>query len=45
MDEQQAKRGLRAMPLLRASLAVARGVMTFIGWISGLPLLASVRVK
>jgi hypothetical protein len=45
MDEQQAKRGLRAVPLLCASPAVALGLMTFIGWISGLPLLASVRAK
>ena len=35
----------RALPLLCASLTVLLGLMTFVGWISGLPLLASVRAK
>jgi serine phosphatase RsbU (regulator of sigma subunit) len=42
---QAAGRSFRFVPLLCASLAVALGVMTFVGWISGLPLLASIRGK
>ena len=45
MEGQEPRRGLRAVPLLCSSLAVLLGVMTFVGWISGLPLLASVRAK
>ena len=35
----------RALPLLCSTLTVLLGLMTFIGWISGLSLLASVRAK
>ena len=45
MEGQEPRRGFRAVPLLCSSLAVLLGVMTFVGWISGLPLLASVRAK
>jgi hypothetical protein len=38
-------RSLRIIPLVCASLTIALGVLTFIGWVSGLPLLASVRAK
>src|SRR6202011_4532658 len=36
---------LPTLPLICASLAVLLGLLTFAGWISGLPLLASVRAK
>jgi serine phosphatase RsbU (regulator of sigma subunit) len=42
---EAARRTFRSVPLVCASLAVALGVLTFIGWISGLPLLASIRAK
>ncbi len=35
----------RALPLVCASIAVAIGILTLIGWISGLSVLASVRAK
>src|SRR6266567_3416539 len=35
----------RVLPLLCATLAVCLGLMTFVGWTSGLSLLASVRAK
>jgi hypothetical protein len=35
----------RTIPLICALLTIALGLLTFIGWISGLPLLASVRTK
>src|SRR5437763_14375990 len=44
-EERSEGRGLRIIPLLCASLTIALGLLTFIGWISGLPLLASVRAK
>lgn len=36
---------LRIIPLVCASLAVALGLLTFIGWITAMPLLASVRAN
>ncbi len=41
----RSRRLFRLLPLLCAALAVALGLMTFVGWISGLSLLASVRAK
>jgi Stage II sporulation protein E (SpoIIE) len=43
MGGQAARNGFRAVSLACASLALA--LMTFVGWISELPLLASVRAK
>ena len=40
-----ARRGLRGVALFCASLAVLFALLTFIGWISGLQLLASVRAR
>ena len=40
-----ARGGLRSVALLCASLAVLFALLTFIGWISGLQLLASVRAR
>jgi serine phosphatase RsbU (regulator of sigma subunit) len=45
MNEKTAQRGFRSVPLICASIAVVLGVLTCIGWISGLSLLASVRAK
>jgi serine phosphatase RsbU (regulator of sigma subunit) len=45
MEQQPIKQALRLLPLICASLAVALGFLTFAGWISGLPLLASVRAQ
>ena len=42
---QGTQRAFRILPLLCAWLTVALGFLTFIGWISGLSLLASVRAK
>src|SRR6184192_1622861 len=44
-EERSERRGFRTVPLICASLTIALGLLTFIGWISGLPLLASVRAK
>ncbi len=38
-------RSFRIISLISASLTIALGLLTFIGWISGLPLRASVRAK
>jgi hypothetical protein len=35
----------RLLPLVCASLAIAFGLLTLVGWISGLSILASVRAK
>ena len=43
--ERSASRSLRVVALACASLTVVLGLMTFIGWISAMPLLASVRAK
>jgi hypothetical protein len=45
MEGQAARNGFRAVSLACASLALALALMTFVGWISELPLLASVRAK
>jgi hypothetical protein len=45
MGGQAARDGFRAVSLACASLALALALMTFVGWISGLRLLASVRAK
>ena len=46
MPEEQSESGsFRIIPLICASLAIALGLLTLIGWISGVPLLASVRAK
>src|SRR5438874_13024656 len=44
-EERGERRGFRTVPLICASLTIALGLVTFIGWISGLLLLASVRAK
>jgi hypothetical protein len=44
-EEPPAGRHFRIIPLICASLTIALGLLTLIGWISGLPLLASVRVN
>src|SRR6266513_1616493 len=44
-EERSERRGFRTVPLICASLTIALGLVTFIGWISGLLLLASVRAK
>src|SRR5437660_12196231 len=44
-EERSARRSFRIIPLICASLTIALGLLTFIGWISGLLLLASVRAK
>jgi hypothetical protein len=44
-EEPPSGRRFRIIPLICASLTVALGLLTFIGWTSGLPLLASVRAK
>lgn len=45
IQEPFACRNLRAITLICASLAVALGLLTFIGWISAMPILASARAK
>ncbi|HJT80592.1 MAG TPA: hypothetical protein VJ719_05290, partial [Chthoniobacterales bacterium] len=45
MDRETAAPRYRRLPLVCAILAVVLGLLTFAGWISGLPLLASVRAK
>jgi len=45
VEAQPNSRIFATVPMVCASLAVVLGLMTFIGWISGLPLLASVRAK
>ena len=45
VKKQRAGSHFISVPLVCASLAVALGALTFIGWISALPLLASVRVN
>lgn len=45
VEDEPARRTFTLLPLLCASLAVVFGLLTFIGWISGLSLLASVRAK
>jgi hypothetical protein len=45
MEGQAARDGFRAVSLACASLAFGLALMTFVGWISGLRLLASVRAK
>src|SRR6266699_2285203 len=42
-EERCESRSFRIIPLICASLTIALGLLTFIGWTSGLPLLASVR--
>jgi serine phosphatase RsbU (regulator of sigma subunit) len=42
-EERSESRSFRIIPLICATLTIALGLLTFIGWISGLPLLASVR--
>src|SRR5207248_3828253 len=44
-EERSERRSFRTIPLIRASLTIALGLLTFIGWISGLLLLASVRAQ
>jgi len=44
-EERSESRGFRIISLISASLTIALGLLTFIGWISGLLLLASVRAK
>ena len=44
-EERSESRSFRIIPLICASLAIALGLLTLIGWISGVPLLASVRAK
>jgi hypothetical protein len=44
-EERSESRSFRIIPLICASFTIALGLLTFIGWISGLPLLASVRAK
>src|SRR5437588_4113046 len=44
-EERSERRSFRTIPLICASLTIALGLLTFIGWISGLLLLASVRAK
>ena len=43
--ERSASLNYRRVALICAFLAVVLGLMTFIGWISAMPLLASVRAK
>jgi serine phosphatase RsbU (regulator of sigma subunit) len=43
--EPPAGRRFRIIPLICASFTIVLGLLTFIGWTSGLPLLASVRAK
>jgi hypothetical protein len=44
-EERSESRSFRIIPLICALLAIALGLLTLIGWISGVPLLASVRAK
>ena len=44
-ERKVARGGLRSVALFCASLAVLFALLTFIGWISGLQLLASVRAR
>jgi uncharacterized membrane protein YraQ (UPF0718 family) len=44
-EERSESRSFRIIPLTCASLTIALGLLTFIGWISGVPLLASVGAK
>lgn len=43
--ERSESRSFRTIPLVCASLAIGLGLLTLIGWISGVPILASVRAK
>ena len=45
MEAERKSRIFTQLPRVCAALPVALGVLTFIGWISGLPVLASVRAK
>ena len=44
-EEGSESRSFRIIPLICALLAIALGLLTLIGWISGVPLLASVRAN
>jgi len=44
-EERSESRSFRIIPLICALLAIALGLLTLIGWISGVPLLASVRAN
>ena len=44
-EERSESRSFRVIALICASLAIALGLLTLIGWISGVYLLASVRAK
>ena len=44
-EEGSESRSFRVIPLICALLAIALGLLTLIGWISGVPLLASVRAN
>src|SRR5438128_7082664 len=44
-EKRSERRSFRTIPLICASLTIALGLLTFIGWISGLLLLASFRAK
>ena len=44
-EQRSERRSFRTIPLICASLTIALGLLTFIGWISGLLLLASVRAN
>ena len=44
-EEGSVSRSFRIIPLICALLAIALGLLTLIGWISGVPLLASVRAS
>ena len=44
-EEPPAGRSFQIIPLVCPSLTDALGLLTFFGWVSGLPLLASVRAK
>ena len=44
-EERSESRSFRIIPLICASLTIGLGLLTFTGWISGVPLLASIRAK
>ena len=44
-EERSERRSFRTIALICASLTIGLGLLTFVGWISGLLLLASVRAK
>ena len=44
-EERSESRSFRIIPLICALLAIALGLLTLIGWISGVPLLESVRAN